>query len=1253
MAAPVWWDTKAYNPRQPRIPGGQTGGGRWGGGIVGALSDAVDSASQPGPADYFRQRGYTQRPDGWWTDGVVSFSADQLDMGHRQATWKSDVRPHLIDIATNGHPQDDQRLAADIGDGIYRDYHPTVAIYTNDAGDRAVVKSQYNPQAVEREVWSDRFAEALDAPVPRAAKVDGATLAYEYVEGKHPVVEVEDYNGFTIDMDDAVFMLAAQTPEGRRLALFEAVIAAEDRHELNYIVTPDGRLIGIDYEAAWLDDNEDEMEVDGVASYVSDFTMEELDEAATALTSMEDMLPPKVFEAAFGRLRWFQDEADKRSEKSIPPPWWTKDFNPAQPRIPAGKPGGGRWGGDIGATLLDTIANIESTGQTPGGGNYYRKVKVVTDDQGRRAVVKAMPYGSEGKDAELLTSRLGAALGASVPIVVDADTEGIAMEFIDGKHLSDDGAVTAVQDDDWPVDSVLKEAAKTPAGRRLALLETVVDAADRHALNYLFTDSDDPGSIVGIDYEMGLDDPDLNQPLWMGGSVLADSFGIEAYPNSAAFEHTFTVAEVALARKAVDAVKDDFTAAGRAKWWPIVDARVQALEAALEAKSVPPPWWTKEFIEANVVRDIFGRFAPKVGDLIARTVAQPDAGFTYQPLTRRSPKRGMAVSPYPERERSTPVGSFTEDYMVAYFEDNLDLLGQPDHYLGGWHNPDNDTVVLDISVVVPTAEEAIALSRQYDQQAYYDLGAGEVHEVIAGAATRRAEEGKSASPPWWSDSWGLDRGGGPRSGPEPPGEDPGRLTKSAPPSWWETKRRPWVERLHPRSDDGRFSLRGFDVVRTDPLSDMAKHVGKPWYGVDDWSDVTVDLDKHFATAEAYEALPEWDDAAKPNYDAFITELDVQYETLTKELGIKVEVMDTDPYPDVQAMMADVRDNRTIKVLSTKATPPGHAYLTDDENDRFRAVHDAFGHAGTGRGFDRHGEEAAYQAHANMFTQQARLALATETRGQNAVLIRSAVLTGKGDFPSQKFAVLDPVHTKAAPVPSDRNDDITDVERRNTSLGRHPRNMTAEEMDAWRARRAQARGLTTKSTPPSWWTKAYNPQQPRIPGGQTGGGRWGGGIVGAAAKILDLPPPATSRAPELWGRNDLGLVFPDRGYGPSPSALTPWPPAAKRRPHGQFDPAPVRAALLDPPPTTLVDPRSLHSTQPGLQYPAADYYLNDEAYNETGRTFADGAQAGNRVPVVYRRPGPFGEQLLLLSGHHRGLAALLKGQPLEAVVVEGS
>lgn len=101
------------------------------------------------------------------------------------------------------------------------------------------------------------------------------------------------------------------------------------------------------------------------------------------------------------------------------------------------------------------------------------------------------------------------------------------------------------------------------------------------------------------------------------------------------------------------------------------------------------------------------------------------------------------------------------------------------------------------------------------------------------------------------------------------------------------------------------------------------------------------------------------------------------------MGFTFEATDTDPYPNPEAMAEDVA-NKKIKVLKTSATG-GHEFFTDEENDQFRAVHDVFGHAAIGRNFSRHGEEAAFLSHRQMFPKEAHAALASETRGQNSFL----------------------------------------------------------------------------------------------------------------------------------------------------------------------------------------------------------------------------------------------------------------------------
>jgi hypothetical protein len=162
-------------------------------------------------------------------------------------------------------------------------------------------------------------------------------------------------------------------------------------------------------------------------------------------------------------------------------------------------------------------------------------------------------------------------------------------------------------------------------------------------------------------------------------------------------------------------------------------------------------------------------------------------------------------------------------------------------------------------------------------------------------------------------------------------------------------------------------------------------------------------------AQAYRALPDFDPNALPAFHAMRHEVKRQFDFLTAPrrhggMGFHVTVHGEDPYDTqkggVGHFFNDVAERR-MKVLSAASTG-GHAVFSDEENEMFRAVHDVFGHAGTGRGVDRHGEEAAYRKHSAMFSPLARRALATETRGQNHAMIAAG-----GVFPEQKIAVLPP------------------------------------------------------------------------------------------------------------------------------------------------------------------------------------------------------------------------------------------------------
>jgi hypothetical protein len=182
-----------------------------------------------------------------------------------------------------------------------------------------------------------------------------------------------------------------------------------------------------------------------------------------------------------------------------------------------------------------------------------------------------------------------------------------------------------------------------------------------------------------------------------------------------------------------------------------------------------------------------------------------------------------------------------------------------------------------------------------------------------------------------------------------------------------------------------------------PIARLAsKHgVKKNWESVR-----AVGAAKRAKTAAAYDAMPAMDDSEETlkTWDLVASVVEDQFTMLTKELGIKVVYTDTDPYESYHDMLREVEQTGVLEVLRTEATG-GHPYWPNEVNDKFRAVHDAFGHLATGRGFDRHGEEAAFQAHRSMFPEEAWPALATELRGQNQFLLHT------GEFGEQKIGFL--------------------------------------------------------------------------------------------------------------------------------------------------------------------------------------------------------------------------------------------------------
>lgn len=154
--------------------------------------------------------------------------------------------------------------------------------------------------------------------------------------------------------------------------------------------------------------------------------------------------------------------------------------------------------------------------------------------------------------------------------------------------------------------------------------------------------------------------------------------------------------------------------------------------------------------------------------------------------------------------------------------------------------------------------------------------------------------------------------------------------------------------------------------------------------------------------EAMEHDPQ-DPEVAASYRAMIDETLAQYQAL-QDTGLVVEVMPggEDVYGNPRNAVLDVVENNHLYFFPTVSgfgggqdldvtdnplledtgivLPDGHRMLA---NDVFRVVHDYFGHIKEGVGFRADGEENAWRQHSTMYSDLARPAMTTETRGQNS------------------------------------------------------------------------------------------------------------------------------------------------------------------------------------------------------------------------------------------------------------------------------
>jgi hypothetical protein len=137
-----------------------------------------------------------------------------------------------------------------------------------------------------------------------------------------------------------------------------------------------------------------------------------------------------------------------------------------------------------------------------------------------------------------------------------------------------------------------------------------------------------------------------------------------------------------------------------------------------------------------------------------------------------------------------------------------------------------------------------------------------------------------------------------------------------------------------------------------------------------------------------------DPKSKPAWDKLASETDRMYEDIASK--VNVEKVTGQPYASAEEMNKDIASGH-FKVTTDNSD---HPFWTEDQNWKFRVVHDYTGHFMGGNDFSMAGELEAFKAHVTHLTDaEAKGALQNEIVGQAA-----SYTANGGKFPEQKAFV---------------------------------------------------------------------------------------------------------------------------------------------------------------------------------------------------------------------------------------------------------
>jgi hypothetical protein len=115
-----------------------------------------------------------------------------------------------------------------------------------------------------------------------------------------------------------------------------------------------------------------------------------------------------------------------------------------------------------------------------------------------------------------------------------------------------------------------------------------------------------------------------------------------------------------------------------------------------------------------------------------------EGGFTYNPRKGTHPNKGWVVS-FAHGEQTYKADDFTAKELTKYMKRYKHVLQQQTKtpvYFGGWVDRKTGKIYLDVSTVVPSKDEAMALGQRYDQKAIFHLDTFTTHYLEEAQASK-------------------------------------------------------------------------------------------------------------------------------------------------------------------------------------------------------------------------------------------------------------------------------------------------------------------------------------------------------------------------------------------------------------------------------------------------------------------------------------------------------------------------------------